>query len=59
MGCVGLGSWVADVPYCAVQVNGKVFYIDADNCEDKDLLKLISPVDPDAVPQEAPPSSPE
>ena len=56
---MGLGSWVADVPYCAVQVNGKVFYIDADNCEDKDLLKLISPVDPDAVPQEAPPSSPE
>ena len=44
---------------CAVlrQVNGKIFYVDADNCADKELLELLSPADPDAVPQEPPQAS--
>ena len=38
----------------ASQVNGKVFYVDADHFGDTDLLALLSPPDPDQPPQRQP-----
>ena len=33
-----------------LQVNGKIFYLDPDHCQDKQLLQLLTPADPDALP---------
>jgi len=37
----------------APQVNGKVFYVDADHFGDVDLLALLSPPDPNQPPQQS------
>ena len=39
-------------PQATFQVNGKIFFVDTDNCEDKELVRLLTPADPDSVPQE-------
>ena len=38
--------------HVAAQVNGKVFYIDADHFGDAHLLALLSPADPDQPPSQ-------
>lgn len=50
--CASSNSFTLQLDASALQVHGQVYYLDADNFENKELLAKLTPKEPEVAPQE-------